>query len=78
MSKIKILIVSDAPWNDSNSFGSSFSNIFGGNNKYEIANIYLKRGLPNTSVCNKFFQITEKNILKFILKKKKSSGKEIF
>lgn len=75
---IKILIVSDVPWNDSNSFGSSFSNIFGGNPNYEIANIYLKPGLPSTKVCSRFFRITERSIIDTIAGKRKTSGEEVY
>jgi hypothetical protein len=79
MSKqLKILIVSSTPWDDNNSFGSSFSNIFGGNSNYEIANIYCQFGLPNTTVCRHFFQITEKGIIQTLLGKRPYSGKQIF
>lgn len=76
--KIKILIVSPTPWDDNNSFGNSFSNIFGGNPNYEIANIYLQEGLPNTNVCSKFFQISERTLIKKILKPKTPIGIETF
>ena len=75
---LKILIISNTPWNDNNSFGSSFSNIFGGNPNYDIANIYCQPGLPDTKVCNRFFQITERGIIKSIFGKQKYSGQEIF
>lgn len=75
---IKILIISNTPWDDNNSFGSSFSNIFGGNSNYEIANIYCQFGFPNTTVCKHFFQITEKGIIQNLLGKQQFSGKQIF
>jgi hypothetical protein len=75
---IKILIISDTPWDDNNSFGSSFSNIFDDNPNYEISNIYCQFGLPNTKVCKHFFQITEKGIVKTLLGKQPFSGKQIF
>ena len=76
--KLRILIVSNTPWDDSNSFGSSFSNIFGGNEHYSIANIYCQQGLPNTQVCSRFFQISERSILQSLRLKKHSSGREVF
>lgn len=76
--KIKILIVSSTPWDDNNSFGNSFSNIFGGNPNYEIANIYLQEGLPNTSVCSKFFQISERTLIKRLLRPSTPIGIETF
>lgn len=74
---MKILIVSNTPWDDSNSFGSSFSNIFGGNENYEIANIYCQKGKPNTQICSRFFQINESLIVKSIKDKACSSGREV-
>jgi hypothetical protein len=76
--KLKILIISHTAWDDSNSFGSSFSNIFGGNPNYEISNIYCDTGLPNTQVCSRFFQITEKGIIRSIISNGYKSGREIF
>jgi len=75
--KIKILIVSNTPWDDNNSFGNSFSNIFGGNPNYEIANIYCQPGCPNTKVATRFFQICEKDIVRQLLGKQKTIGHEV-
>lgn len=75
---MRILIISNTPWNDSNSFGSSFSNIFGGNPDYTIANVCCMPGTPDTEVCSRFFQITERGIINSIRRKGTSSGKEIF
>ena len=75
--KIKILIISNTPWDDNNSFGNSFSNIFGGNPNYEIANIYCQPGMPNTKVASSFFQITEKDIVRKLLHKQKIIGHEV-
>ena len=76
--KIHILIVSPTPWDDNNSFGNSFSNIFGGNPNYEIANIYLQEGAPNTTVCKRFFQISEKTLIKRIFKPSTPIGFETY
>lgn len=75
--RLRILITSNTPWNDNNSFGSSFSNIFGGNPNYEIANIYCQSGLPDTQVCSRFYRIDERSIIRSILHPKYSSGKEV-
>ena len=74
---IRILVVSNTPWDDSNSFGSSFSNILGGESRYEIANIYCQPGWPNTQVAKRFFRISEKSIIRSLVKKAKSSGEEV-
>lgn len=75
---MRVLIVSNTPWDDSNSFGSSFSNIFGGNEKYEIANVYCQKGRSNTQVCDRFFQINESLIMKSLRNKSFSSGREVY
>lgn len=74
---MRILIVSNSSWDDSNSFGSSYTNIFGGNGNYEIANIYCESTLPRTRVPKRFFQITEKTILASLKNRNEQSGKEI-
>ena len=51
--KIKLLFISKTPWDDNNSFGNSFSNIFGGNDNYEIYNIYLSEGNSTSPLVKK-------------------------
>lgn len=74
---MKILIVSNSPWRNDNSFGNSYTNIFEGIEGIEIANIFCKYGNPQTTVASRFFQITEKSLIKNLLKKT-PSGKEVF
>lgn len=73
---MKILIVSNSPWRNDNSFGNSFSNIFEGIQDLEIANVYCKYGFPENNVASHFFQITEKSIISNLLKGT-PSGKKI-
>ena len=44
MNTIKVLIVSRTPWNNSNSFGNTFSNLFGGMSGVKIYNICCQPG----------------------------------
>lgn len=74
---MNILIISNTTWDDNNSFGSSFSNIFGGNFNYKIANICCQPGPVKTDVCSKFFQITEKRIINSLFRGD-VSGREVF
>ncbi|MRR35389.1 hypothetical protein EG829_12045, partial [bacterium] len=60
---MKILVLSNTPWAEDNSFGNSFSNIFGGIDGLEIANIYCRYGAPDNTIVERYFQITEKSIL---------------
>ncbi len=74
---MRVLVMSISPWRGDNSVGNTLSNIFGGmEEKIEFGNIYLKSGKPDNTVCKRYFQITEKSLLKGILKHK-TSGAEI-
>lgn len=75
--KLRLLVISNTPWDDNNSFGNSFSNIFGGG-YYEIANIYCQAGAPMTKVASRFFQISEKDIIRKAVGKQNFSGREVF
>lgn len=74
---MRVLIVSNAPWRNENSFGNSFSNIFEGIPDIEIANVYCKYGMPHNQCVSKYYQITEKTLINHMLKRG-PSGKEIF
>ncbi len=73
---MKILVISNSPWDNSNSFGSTFSNFFQGVDKNNIASIYCSSGNPNTEGCSRFFKISEKSLAKSIFKRKKA-GEEV-
>lgn len=75
---MRILVISNSPWDDSNSFGSTFSNFFQGVDKKDIASIYCSNGYPNTNSCSRFFRISEKGLAKSIFKRKNAAGEEVF
>jgi hypothetical protein len=64
---MKILIVSRTTWDDSNSFGNTFSNLFGGMKDVEIYNIACRNGVSNNAVAAEELQMTDKSVLKSIL-----------
>ena len=74
---MKILVLSNTPWAMNNSFGNSFSNIFGDMENIEIANIYCRYGNPDNDIVGRYFQITEKSLIKNIINKNYPSGKVI-
>lgn len=74
---MRLLIISNTPWDNNNSFGSSYSNIFGGIEDCDIANIYCQNGLPNNDVVKRHFRITEKDILRNWINPKSRVGTEI-
>lgn len=74
---MNILIVSNTPWSDDNSFGNSFSNIFAGIPNLKFANIYCRPGEPHNQFDMTYFQITEKTLLRNLRNKDYPSGKVI-
>lgn len=74
---MKILIVSNTAWNNNNSFGNSFSDIWGGIENIEVANIYCRKGIPCNHMKGKFYQIDEELIIKSIWNRKLATGYEI-
>ena len=75
--KIKLLFISSTPWDDNNSFGNSFSNIFGGNDNYEIYNIYLSEGNSTSPLVKRKYQISFGEMVRSLKNPKFKPGKEI-
>lgn len=71
---MKVIVVSNTPWNNSNSFGISFSNIFSGIQNLQFANIYCSTGTPDNELQMVCFQITVKSLIKNLWDKKKPTG----
>lgn len=63
---MKILIISRTTWDNCNSFGNTFSNLFGGMNDVEIYSIACRNGVSNNTLVKKSVQLTDKSVLKSI------------
>lgn len=74
---MKVLVLSNTPWDINNSFGNSFSNIFSGITSIEFANICCRYGELNNEFNMKGFQITEKSLISNLKNSANPSGKEI-
>lgn len=69
--KIRVLVVTYLPWNNDISVGNTLSNIFQGmEDRLEFANIYFREDNPNNDIVSRFFNISEKQLAKSILKRK--------
>ena len=77
MRRIRVLVLSYEPWDDTNSFGNSYSAIWQGMEGVEIANVYCRYGMPNNRVTSRQYQITEKTILRHLLHRG-PGGHEVF
>lgn len=61
---MRILVISETPWNTNNSFGNSFANIFDGMENIEIANLYFREGIVNDEKISMAYKCTAKMILR--------------
>jgi len=69
----KVLVVSINGWRDNTGINTLIS-FFEDWDIDAIAQIYTRDVLPNTRVCNKFFRISEKKLIKSIFKRNVHSG----
>jgi glycosyltransferase involved in cell wall biosynthesis len=64
--KKKVLIIHSSPWNDDISKNNVLTNWFSGLD-VQIANVYRGSGRPKNDCCKKYFQITDKMMIKSLL-----------
>lgn len=77
MKKIKVLFITHAPWRNDISIGNSYSNIFAGmGDRLEFAQIFIRDGMPDNQLVDKYFCISEKALIKSILTRE-PVGKEL-
>ena len=65
---MRILVISNTPWDVSNSFGNTFSNLFYKMDGIEAYNICCRSGISNNNVVKESIQATDKSVLKSIYK----------
>lgn len=73
----RVLIVSHNALSDTQSNGKTISAFFKNWNKENLAQLYLTTDIPDFSVCNKFFQITDIDILKRFFLNKQIQGRQV-
>ena len=66
---MRILIISRTSWDNSNSFGNTFSNIFGGIKDLEIYNVCSQEGDNINSIVQCTYQMTDRSVLESIVGK---------
>lgn len=76
--KLKILVLTLAPWNYTNCTGSTQSSIFEGMDNIEVANIYCRYGQPDNKIVSRYYQITEKSMLNRLLGKGNGGNEKFF
>lgn len=68
---MNVLVIGGGSWDDTTSLGNTFSNLFYGWEDVKFYNLYFRDTLPNNCVCEEYFRITTKEILKKFLKPRK-------
>ncbi len=72
--KPKVLVISRSSWDDTNNTGNTLSNIFQNWESTSIANLYCRDSLPNNNICENYFKITERLLIKKLFLGKGSTG----
>ncbi|SCP96267.1 Glycosyltransferase involved in cell wall bisynthesis [Anaerobium acetethylicum] len=66
--KMRILIVAAEVWRSDTSGGNTFTNLFNGMDA-EFAQIYCNPGMPSNKICKKYYQFTDIDCIRSILKR---------
>ena len=74
---MKILIISHNPITTFDAMGKTFFTLFSQFKKEELCQFYIYPTLPDVEVCNSYYRITDKEVLKSYFKFK-VNGREIF
>jgi len=64
---MNILVFTRSAWDDTNSVGNTMTNLFNGYDKNEIANLYLRSATPQNEVCEKYYSISDFDVIKGII-----------
>ena len=76
---MRILILSNYPWKNNNSFGNTYSSIFRDVPNTEIAHVYMFDGIPDyVPNVTHFYQILEKDVILSVFKGFRPVGKQVF
>ena len=73
----KVLVVGINPWVDNTGI-NTLINFFQDWDSDRLAHIYTREGLPNTTICSNFFQISETNIVKSLIGRKAIIGRKVY
>ncbi len=72
---MRLLLITDEEWNDIVYGNNVLTNWFKGYDA-EFAQIYCSPGLPHNTICEQYFQITDKDMVKSLFSRKRA-GREI-
>lgn len=64
---MNILVISNAAWDDTNSSGNTYSNLFGGWEDATFHSMYSREQLPSKSCCSSYYCVSPLNLIKNLL-----------
>jgi len=73
----RVLIVSHNPFSHTHNNGKTFSAFFKGWSKENIAQLYLTTDVPDFTICEKFFQLNDVDILKRAFLNRQVQGRRV-
>lgn len=68
---VKVLVLVTDPWRTDTSGGNTIDNFFSGMGNVEFAHLYCSDGMPDNTVCDRYFQISQTEVVKKFLFHKK-------
>lgn len=74
--RTRILICTIESWN-SKVGANTYSELFSDYPSSQLANLYIREELPDSTCCSRYFQISEMKAIKSVLKKECKTGQEI-
>jgi hypothetical protein len=70
----KVLLISLGAWRNDRNSGSTYTSIFKSWPKDKIAHLYTRPDMPSNNICEKYFQITDTQIIKSIIVRQFKAG----
>lgn len=65
---MNVLVITQPAWNNQNNTGNTLSNFFDGTG-FKFANLYFGGDLPDNDLCDKYYQISDFDIIYHLLKR---------
>ncbi|HHX67513.1 MAG TPA: glycosyltransferase family 4 protein [Gallicola sp.] len=70
-----LLLISRGAWRDDRNSGSTYTSIFASWPRDKISQLYCRPDKPDNTICERYFQISDKDILQSIFSFNKRAGK---
>jgi len=72
----RVLVCTVSSWNDRVG-GDTYTALFSGYDRNKLANLFIREETPNSSVCTRYFRISESRVIRSVLKRRIATGKEL-